>query len=164
MNMSRSTYRAVRQNILTSTGAVLAVLLGSSPTLAQNLQNVRADAARPLVNQQANRAPTTADANDTAQVISSEPVLSSSVSVTGTVTTATARSNRADQSLSLNPLDLTSDHGPTNLLAGDDHAVADTGVAVVNHQSLRGAPVKATSSAADSLERAYAFGDVDFRR
>ena len=121
----------------------------NSPTVAGATSSATDNASTATSNGRRS-ASNTDQANDTAQVISSEPVLSSSVSVTGKVTTATARSNRADQSLLLDPLDLTLEHGPTKLRAGDDHAVADAGVAVVNHQSLRGAPVSATSSTANT--------------
>ena len=159
MNMSRSTYRAVRQNLLTSTGAVLAVLLGSSPTLAQNLQDVRADAARALVNQQANRAPTTAGANDTAQVISSEPVLSSSVSV------RRCRHARAGK----RPVDRSSDRPRRSTDADLQLDLWQVGCQRLRrgrwlqHLAVRQHPTR-DRGGQYSLERAYALGDVDCRR
>jgi hypothetical protein len=128
--------RSTRRRLLGSTGAVLAIMLASSPASPQ-VASAQASGVRTLANQQNAPSGTTrgAASNAADQNITAGDIDHSSLAVTDNSISGMARSNQAIQEISPSPLALDDHVGGTSLTAGPAEVSAHGATVIANRQS-----------------------------
>lgn len=133
--------RTTRHLLLGSASAAMIATLAFAPAHATD---VMAAGRRTLVSQQTSiDAATRASASNPVIKTTAGSTDASSIAVSDNIVSATARGNKASNSLAPDALDLTSVFGATRLTTGSDRVEADSAAVIANVQTSSASPVRA---------------------